>query len=146
MILQPQLIEAVAHQDNRGQLFAFPELDLSEVVRMYAILPENTSIIRAWQGHRLERKWFYAAAGGFEVRLIPLDENAQPVPAKQMKYELSTAKPQHLLIPGGYLNGFRAMEPQSALMVLSDFSLEASKADDLRVGLDAIPWNEIAYE
>lgn len=143
MTILPKLIEAVAHKDNRGQLFAFPDLDLSEVVRMYAILPENTNIIRAWQGHRFERKWFYPAAGSFEVRLIPLDENAQPVPAKQLVLELSSAKPQHLLIPGGYLNGFRAMQPLSALLVLSDFSLEASKADDLRVGLDAIPWNKI---
>ena len=127
MTLLPWLFEAVAHQDNRGQLFAFSELDLSEVVRMYAALPENTSIIRAYQDQRFELKWFYAAAGSFEIRLIPLDENSQPVPAKQMKYELSAAKPHHLLIPGRYLNGFSAMKTHSTLIVLSVYPSKHQK-------------------
>ena len=58
----------------------------------------------------------------------------------QLTYHLSAAEPQQLAIPGGYLNGFRALETGSTLIVFSDFDLEASKADDLRFGLDSIPW------
>lgn len=136
----PDLIEPTSYRDMRGELFAYPNLSLLPVVRMYVIRPENTTVIRAWQGHRYEKKWFYPASGAFEVKLIPLNGQGQPQPAAQLTYHLSATEPQQLAIPGGYLNGFKALEAGSTLIVFSDFDLEASKADDFRFGLDSIPW------
>jgi len=43
-------------------------------------------------------------------------------------------------VPGGYVNGFQAMEENSGLMVYSDATLQESMADDFRFGLDQWPW------
>lgn len=138
----PELLEASAFHDQRGVLNAWAAFDLKSIVRMYAIEPANTNIIRAWQGHFKERKWFYAASGSFEVQTIPIDPSGKPDTDQRRKWMLNAADSPVLAIPGGFLNGFRALEESSRLMVFSDLDLEASKADDIRFSLDEIPWTE----
>lgn len=55
-------------------------------------------------------------------------------------YHLGDRESKILFIPGGWLNGFTAQEEGSVLTIFSDFSLEESKEDDIRVSLDALPW------
>jgi hypothetical protein len=138
----PELLRATRFNDQRGALCAFPGFDLSEVVRMYAIEPANTSIIRAWQGHFKERKWFYAASGSFEVQTIPINKSGNPDLFHRSQWFLKTTETAILAIPGGNLNGFRALEESSSLLVFSDFDLEASQADDVRFSIDDISWIE----
>ena len=107
---------------------AFSDFDLKVIVRMYAIEPVDTQVIRAWQGHRKERKWFFPAAGSFDAQTIPLGKNTLPQLNARLNWILTTSQPAVLAIPGGYLNGFRALEDDSRLLVFSDFDLEASKA------------------
>jgi dTDP-4-dehydrorhamnose 3,5-epimerase-like enzyme len=138
----PEIHQAAAIHDQRGVLNAWPVFDLEPIVRMYAIQPARTNLIRAWQGHFKERKWFYAASGGFEVQTIPINSFGKPDSAQRHKWILSAAESAVLAIPGGYLNGFRALEESSRLLVFSDFDLEASKADDIRFSLEEIPWTD----
>ena len=138
----PELLEASAFHDQRGVLNAWAAFDLKSIVRMYAIEPANTNIIRAWQGHFKERKWFYAASGSFEVQTIRIDSSGKPDRDQRRKWMLNAADSPVGAIPGGFLNGFRALEESSRLMVFSDLDLEASKADDIRFSLDEIPWTE----
>lgn len=138
----PELTSATGHFDQRGILQAFPTFGLHDIVRMYAIEPADSQIIRAWQGHHKERKWFFPACGQFEVQTIPLGENAQPQLSDRIHWVLNAAQPAILAIPGGYLNGFKALEANSRLLVFSDFDLDASKADDIRFTLEEIPWIE----
>jgi len=49
-----------------------------------------------------------------------------------LHFELNAAKPGVLHIPGGYASGFRALVPNSRMIVYSDMNLEDSKLDDLR--------------
>lgn len=137
-----EIIEASAFHDHRGVLNAWTAFDLKSIIRMYAIEPANTNIVRAWQGHFKERKWFYAASGSFEVQTIPIDPSGKADSSQRSKWILSAAGAAVLAIPGGYLNGFRALEASSRLLVFSDFDLEASKADDIRISLEEIPWIE----
>ncbi len=139
-MLVPEILEASAFHDQRGVLNAWTAFDLKSIVRMYAIEPDNTNIIRAWQGHFKEHKWFYVANGSFEVQTIPIDPSGKPDSCQRRKWMLSAAESEVLAIPGGYLNGFRAIEGSSRLLVFSDFDLEASKADHIRYSLDDIPW------
>jgi dTDP-4-dehydrorhamnose 3,5-epimerase len=138
----PELISAANYTDPRSKLQAFSGFSLQAVVRMYAIEPADTQIIRAWQGHHKERKWFFPTAGSFEVQTIPLGEHALPQLNARLNWVLTASQPAVLVIPGGYLNGFRALEANSRLLVFSNFDLEASKADDIRFTLDEIPWIE----
>ena len=138
----PEIIQATAFQDQRGVLHALAGFDLKPIVRMYAIEPASTDINRAWQGHFKERKWFYAVSGSFEVQTIPIDLSGKPDSGQRRKWILVAAESAVLAISGGYLNGFRALEASSRLLVFSDFDLEASKADDIRFSLEEIPWIE----
>jgi dTDP-4-dehydrorhamnose 3,5-epimerase len=101
---------------------------------MYSILPAP-GVVRAWQGHRIETKWFYAVRGSFRVRTADIDLKAPP-----QELILSEKQIRVLEIPSGHYNGFEALEPDSLLMVFSDLTLEESRADDHRLDLAALPW------
>lgn len=128
-----QVINGDVYSDNRGTLKSVNEFNMSSIVRMYTIEPK-LGIIRAWQGHKLETKWFYVVKGSFLVKTISMDTY------HVNKYEISSAEPKILKIPGGNYNGFEALEAGSILMVYSDFDLQQSKNDDYRVGIDQYPW------
>ena len=131
------LIQGTNFSDERGGLNFFNTFDLSEIVRMYEILPSNTQTIRAWQGHQKEKKWFYCNSGSFIVNLIEVDTIVSPSKSlKPERFELAANKPCLLEISGGYASGFKAKEENSRLIVFSNFSLEASKNDDFRFPVD----------
>jgi dTDP-4-dehydrorhamnose 3,5-epimerase-like enzyme len=142
LINLPEILQAAAFHDHRGVLRAFDGFSLKPIVRMYAIESANTNIIRAWQGHFKECKWFYAASGSFEVQTIPIDSSGKPDSDQLRRYILNAADSTVLAIPCGYLNGFKALEESSRLLVFSDFDLEVSKADEIRFSLEEIPWTE----
>jgi dTDP-4-dehydrorhamnose 3,5-epimerase-like enzyme len=129
------------HKDERGSIRFVNQFDMSRVVRFYCVEPADINLIRAWQGHKKETKWFYAVKGSFEVRTVKVD-NWESIPnnAKQVKTTLSDQNSEILEIPGGYLNGFRALEWGSVLLVYSDFGVEESKGDDIRLSVQALEW------
>lgn len=139
-MLEPFLISSVPFSDDRGKLLAFPTFPLNEIVRMYAIEPANGTIIRAWQGHYHEKKWFWPISGAFEVQTIGLDSDHQPILTSRKLWLLQQAESKILEIPGGHLNGFRALSEGAKMLVFSDFDLESSKKDDIRFRLEEIPW------
>jgi dTDP-4-dehydrorhamnose 3,5-epimerase len=106
---------------------------MSRVVRMYCIEPKM-GVIRAWQGHKKETKWFYVAKGSFLVKTIEMSS------LLKNDYMLNDTESNVLEIPGGHYNGFEALEEGSVLMVFSDVDLETSKIDDYRENLDNIEW------
>lgn len=128
------IIKGNTHTDARGTVRFVNEFDMTNVVRMYAIEPE-IGIIRAWQGHQIETKWFFAAKGSFLVKTINIEN-----PALITAVTLSDQESQILHIPAGHYNGFEALEKESVLMVYSDASLKKSVVDDHRKTLNDIPW------
>jgi dTDP-4-dehydrorhamnose 3,5-epimerase len=128
-----KLTEGANFCDERGGLNFFTGFDLSEISRMYEILPSDTNTIRGWQGHKAEKKWFYCNSGSFIVHLIEVDNFDLPSKAlKAKRFLLEASKPSVLEISGGYATAFKAKEVNSKLIVFSNFSLEASKNDDFR--------------
>lgn len=106
---------------------------MTKVVRMYCIEPK-LGVIRAWQGHKKETKWFYAARGSFLVKTLHMDTS------EKKQYHLNDTVSKVLEIQGGHYNGFEALEEGSVLMVFSDVDLASSKADDFREYLDKLKW------
>lgn len=128
------------YHDPRGRLRFFNQLDLQEVRRMYQVRPENIELIRAWQAHKEEKKWFYCVSGAFVVNLIRVDDFESPSGSSlPQRVELCATRPEVLAIPSGYANGFRALEKNSELLIFSDFDLEASKNDDYRFPVEFWP-------
>ena len=67
-----KVIEGNFHEDSRGVIRFVNDYDMVKVVRMYCIEPK-LGVIRAWQGHKKETKWFYATKGSFLVKTMKMD-------------------------------------------------------------------------
>lgn len=131
---QPRIIKGKRHIDSRGSIAFVNDFDMSLIKRFYSIQPEE-GLPRAWQGHKLESKWFHAIKGRFRVKLRSLETYEL-----LGDYELNDAQPEILHVPMGMYNGFESLEKGSLLLVFSDSSLEQSKSDDFRADLTDIPW------
>ena len=128
-----QIIQGNIFSDDRGLLSFVNDFSLKPIVRFYEITPKDSSLIRAWQAHKKESKWFYCSQGAFIVKIIKLDSFENPSDNLTVfSFELNANNPQVLFIPGGYANGFKAISEESKLIVYSNFELEASKLDDYR--------------
>ena len=141
----PEIITAEEFPDSRGILFAFNDFDMREVVRRYEILPAAEGAIRAWQAHKQEKKWFYCIAGSFHVALVKIANFESPATNPDVtNFHLRAEHPQILAIPGGYANGYRALEPNSRLIVYSNFTLSQSAEDDYRYPEEywQVDWNK----
>lgn len=128
-----RLIEGNLHSDERGVVRFVNGFDMSRVVRMYCIEPK-LGVVRAWQGHKRETKWFYVAKGSFLVKTVDMETKSRK------EYLMLSSESKVLEIPRGYYNGFEALEEGSVLMVFSDLDLEASKGDDFRESVEVINW------
>jgi len=124
------------HVDQRGKLKFFNNFEMEEVLRFYEIVPSSTNIIRAWQAHKEEKKWFYCLSGSFLLNLVKVDDFENPSDVLEVEsYTLNEAEALVLVVPGGYANGFKAQVEGSKLMVFSSFSVSESQKDDYRYPL-----------
>ena len=93
----------------------------------------DASVVRAWQGHKKEQKWFYVIAGSFKIVMVQPDDWAHPSSDLETKeFILESERDEVLHVPGGFANGFKALKPQSKMMVFSDLTVEESSHDNFR--------------
>ena len=76
--MKPELIKGGEFIDHRGKISYFNNFDLTPIKRMYNLVHPDISVVRAWQGHEKEQKWFYIAKGSFEIVLIEPDNWESP--------------------------------------------------------------------
>lgn len=144
-VSEPILIKGSSHIDERGQIGFVNSFNLSQVKRFYIISPKNTQVIRAWQAHKFESKYFYCISGEFIVSTVKIDDFNKP--SKNLKthvYLLKEGESNILYIPPGYANGFKAKQKNSKLLVFSDKTIDESKQDDYRFNKNNwINWNKL---
>lgn len=135
--MHTSLIQGSIHRDNRGVLTFFNDFDMSAVKRFYILEHFDKSVIRAWQGHTAERKWFYVMEGSFKVILVEPDNWNNP--SDNLPYQeffLAATHNEILHIPKGIATGFQALDAHAKMMVFSDVILEDSINDDYRFDKD----------
>jgi dTDP-4-dehydrorhamnose 3,5-epimerase-like enzyme len=128
-----KMIKGTTFSDHRGSLSFINNFDMKSIRRFYTIRHYNTNIIRAWQGHKFEVKYFHPIQGSFKIGIIIPDNWSNP--SKNLKIEtiiISSKEVQILHVKGGCISGFKALEQDSAMMVYSDKTLEQSENDDFR--------------
>ncbi len=133
------------HTDERGILrFANEEVP-GNYRRFYLITHTDITVIRAWQGHRLEEKTFYAISGSFTIAVLsPVQFEAPSDDEIPDFFELTEENNNFLHIPGGCYTGIKALTSNATLLVLSSFNLTDSKADDYRQPAHRwVNWNGI---
>jgi len=133
-------IEGSTFSDTRGKIKFFNTFDMAQIVRFYEISPVSTDIIRGWQGHHKEKKWFYCHTGSFVINTVNIMAKDTPMNNRiPQRYVLKENSPVILEVPEGNATAFKSMELGSKLMVFSNFTLEESISDDIRFPLET--WN-----
>lgn len=132
----PSLIIGAKHSDARGILLYNNDFDLTPIKRMYVIENQDTQIVRAWQGHKTEQRWFSAIKGTFKIELIAIDNWEKPSKNLQ-KYNFTlTAETMNVLhIPSGYVNSIQSLEEGAQLLVMANYLLNEHQ-DDYRFAVD----------
>jgi dTDP-4-dehydrorhamnose 3,5-epimerase-like enzyme len=134
--MKPTLISGNCHQDQRGQLFYNNDFDASSIKRMYVIENHSVNFLRAWQGHKIEQRWFSAVQGRFKIQLIAVDN--WDIPSENLpriEYHLYSEKLDILYIPAGYISSIQALEENSKLVVMADYQL-GELNDEFRFPID----------
>ena len=134
---EPTLLEGGVAVDKRGQVSFVNGFGFKNVLRFYMVENSPDEPIRAFHGHMKEGKYAFVPSGAAFVLAVQLSDAQEPrkdvVPER---FVLTAAKPAVLFIPGGYANGFRALEPNTKVIFFATASVEESKADDYRFPYD----------
>ena len=131
------LIKGNIHTDERGVIRFFNDFSFDGVQRFYVITHSDTNVIRAWQGHKTETKFFIVAKGAFVVNWIKIKNWKDPSEDLEINSKILTdRRSEILIIPPGHVNGFKAVESESTIIVYSDKTLQESQEDDFRYPLE----------
>jgi dTDP-4-dehydrorhamnose 3,5-epimerase len=130
---KPGIIAGGIFTDQRGTISFVNDFTLDETKRFYTIQPADLNPVRAWQGHKKEEKWFYVVSGCFKVITVKIDNWEAPSDQCEIhEFDLRADTPAILHIPGGYANGFKALQPDSQVIIFSNFAVQQSAGDDYR--------------
>ncbi|SFB20655.1 WxcM-like, C-terminal [Flavobacterium swingsii] len=120
----PKIIKGNLHTDQRGNLFYNNNFDLSAIRRIYIIENKSVDFIRAWQGHKIEQRWFTATNGAFKIKLIKIDNwESVSTDLEVTEFNLKAEKLDVLHVPSGYVSSIQSLEKESKLLVMSDYLL-----------------------
>ena len=136
---KPYIIPGGIHTDERGAILHVNAFDFSGIKRFYQVQNKSTQIVRAWQGHKIEEKFFFVGKGAFLVAAVEVDD--WNTPSKNLQadtFVLKALEPQILYVPPGYANGVQTLEKDSIITIFSNLSLSESAADTYR--FDASMW------
>ncbi len=140
MSTKAKIIEGGVYSDERGMVRFVNEFDMSQVKRMYHIIHADEDLIRGWQGHLKESKWFCCVRGSWCINVISFQNGTiSTKEAIRQEFSLDSNESKILYVPGGNITGFKALEKHSGIIVYSDMSVRESKEDDYR--FDLLKWN-----
>ena len=123
-IIMPKLLKGNSHEDSRGTLLYNNDFDARAIKRIYVIENKSTAIVRAWQGHKIEQRWFSAINGSFKIELIAIaDWNRPNKKSERFEFVLDSKKLDLLHIPAGYVSSIQSLEESAKLLVMADFAL-----------------------
>ena len=134
--MKPSEIKGKVHTDYRGSLFYNNDFDAKDIKRIYFIENKDTKTVRAWQGHKIEQRWFSAVQGSFEIKLIEVDDWITPSKNSTIySFVLKASQLDILHVPKGYISSIQALELNSKLMLMADYLLGEVK-DEYRFDAD----------
>lgn len=128
-----EIVNGEIFRDHRGRIASLNGFRFDGVARVYFITHPDVSVIRGWQGHKLEKKWFYCVRGAFRIGVVEIDDWEKP--SKELKPEvigLSEEESRIVCVPEGFATCIKADVPDSTLMVLSGKTMaEAAATPDI---------------
>lgn len=139
----PQLIAGGQAIDNRGSLAFVNDFSLKEFERFYVIQNHEAGFVRAWHGHKIERKAFFVVQGSVQVSCVEVKNFESPARDQEVhSFILDSRLPRVLIVPPGYANGLKSLSSNAIIMVYSSLNIEQSAGDDFRFPHDYWdPWH-----
>lgn len=128
--------------DDRGTFVPFLNqtncLTDSKLVikRVYYVYDYKTGVVRGFHFHQREWKYFMVVSGA--AKIIALDPEK---PKEKFIFISSVRKPNLVVVPPGFANGWISLEEQTVLVCGSTSSQEESIEDDKRI--DPFKWGDI---
>ena len=120
----PKIIKGNSYTDHRGILNYNNLFNASAIKRMYIIENSSIKILRGWQGHKIEQRWFSAVQGSFRIKLIEINDWNTPLKSlvyQEIQLEAKTLDVLH--IPQGYVTSIQSIENNSKLLVMADYAI-----------------------
>lgn len=115
------LIQGNISRDQRGVLKYNNDFDLTEIKRLYIIQNDSKNIIRGWQGHKIEQRWFTSISGIFKINLIEIDNWEKPSKSLiQRTYILDSKQLTTLHVPAGFVSSIQSLTISAKLLVFAD--------------------------
>lgn len=109
-------------------------------MRFYLVRNHAQHFIRAWHGHKYERKLVSVVSGVALVCCVRIDDWNHPSPGLEVhRYVLSAERPSVLYVPPGFANGSMNLNPDTTVCYFSDIAAEDAASDDFR--FPARLWN-----
>lgn len=122
--MKPSIIQGSNHNDARGTITFNNNFKALGIKRFYTIENINVEFTRAWQGHKIEQRWFAAVSGSFTIQLIEIDN--WEFPSKDLEvfeFNLQSKNLDVLHIPKGFVSSIKGNEENSKLIVFADYEL-----------------------
>ena len=135
------LVNGDSFRDHRGVLSFVNGFDLREhaIRRFYTVENASVGTPRAWQGHRLETKYFHAVKGSFRIAWVEVDDWEHPSPDLPVHSALISEQENGIIcVKPGHANGILALEPGAVLLVFSDTTCEEAQGDNYKFAPE--PW------
>tara|TARA_B110000902_G_scaffold209895_1_gene239846 strand:- start:47 stop:478 length:432 start_codon:yes stop_codon:yes gene_type:complete len=131
-----EIFDGNSYGDERGTISFNNGFNASLVKRIYFIENSSKEIVRGWQGHKIEQRWFSSVKGKFKINIITIDDWDNPSKNLKVKsYMLNSNTLDILQVPRGNITSIQSLEEYSKLMVLSDHSMGESK-DEYRFNIN----------
>jgi len=115
----PTIIPGASHTDHRGTISFVNDFKFEGVNRFYTIHHPDTSIIRAWQGHTHESKYYYPIKGVWVIAWVKMDFHKPEKEWETDFVKLNADDNKIIFLPPGYANGFKALEKDSIIIGFS---------------------------
>lgn len=131
------IIQGGLSKDLRGQIRFANDFDMSPVKRFYIVRNADIDLIRGWRAHQIEQRWFYVLSGSFSMDMVSIDnweDAAHDLPVKKEIIKAEDGRVVH--ITAGYATAFQALEPESELLVFSDYNIDHAPFDDHTYPID----------
>lgn len=131
--MKPYVLEGGIATDHRGSISFVNDFRFDNICRFYLVENKDESEVRAWHGHRKDIKHFYCVQGSFLISFVKIDDWENPsMSIAPERIILNANDSKILVIPAGYANSVKSLEPNSKLMSFSTLPIEEAEGDSVR--------------
>jgi dTDP-4-dehydrorhamnose 3,5-epimerase-like enzyme len=140
--IKPYTQEINTRGDDRGVFVPFlnstnqlPDATNLMIKRMYYVYNYGKGVVRGFHFHRKEWKYFIIVNGAAKFVMINPDK-----PEEVFTFISSSRRPNMIVVPPGFANGWVSLEDETILVCGSTSSFEESVGDDQR--MDPYKWGD----